>query len=80
MHDSEQEHSAIIEQYKSDFTQYEEENHKLLITHIYELIPAELNEKNRRFMIVDSFRWLWKIFLRQNIDTAIISCYTVSRF
>lgn len=55
MHDSEQEHSAIIEQYKSDFTQYEEENHKLLITHIYELIPAELNEKNRRFMIVDSF-------------------------
>ena len=67
-----EEHLAIIEQYKLDFTQYEEENRKLLITHIYELIPAELNEKNKRFMIADirknlryerisdSFVWLWK--------------------
>lgn len=66
------EHRAIIEQYKLDFTQYEEENRKLIITHIYELIPAELNEKNKRFMIADikkrlrydrvedSFTWLWK--------------------
>lgn len=66
------EHRAIIEQYKLDFTQYEEENRKLLLTHIYELIPAELNEKNKRFMIADirknlrydriadSFTWLWK--------------------
>jgi uncharacterized protein len=66
------EHKAIIEQYKLDFTQYEEENKKLLITHIYELIPAELNEKNKRFKITDikanlrfertydSFTWLWK--------------------
>lgn len=66
------EHRAIIEQYKVDFTQYEEENRKLIITHIYELIPAELNEKNKRFMIADirknlryervedSFTWLWK--------------------
>lgn len=66
------EHRAIIEQYKLDFTQYEEENRKLLITGIYELIPAELNEKNKRFMIADlrkdlrydrvedSFTWLWK--------------------
>ena len=66
------EHRAIIEQYKLDFTQYEEENRKLMITHIYELIPAEINEKNKRFMIadikknlrydriVDSFTWLWK--------------------
>ena len=66
------EHRAIIEQYKLDFTQYEEENRKLIITHIYELIPAELNEKNKRFMITDirkglrydrvedSFTWLWK--------------------
>lgn len=66
------EHRAIIEQYKVDFTQYEEENRKLMITHIYELIPAELNEKNKRFMLADirknlrydrvedSFTWLWK--------------------
>lgn len=66
------EHRAIIEQYKLDFTQYEEENRKLIITNIYELIPAELNEKNKRFMIADikkglrydrvedSFTWLWK--------------------
>ena len=67
-----EEHRTIIEQYKLDFTQYEEENRKLIITHIYELIPAELNEKNKRFMIADinknlrydrisdSFVWLWK--------------------
>lgn len=66
------EHKAIIEQYKVDFTQYETENRKLIITHIYDLIPAELNEKNKRFMIADirknlrydrvedSFTWLWK--------------------
>lgn len=66
------EHRAIIEQYKLDFTQYEAENRKLIITHVYELIPAELNEKNKRFMIADikkglrydrvedSFTWLWK--------------------
>ena len=66
------EHRAIIEQYKLDFTQNEEENRKLVITRVYELIPAELNEKNKRFMIADirkglrynrvedSFTWLWK--------------------
>ena len=66
------EHRSIIEQYKLDFTQYEEENRKLIITHIYEMIPAEINEKNKRFMIADirknlrydrvadSFTWLWK--------------------
>lgn len=66
------EHWSIIEQYKMDFTQYEAENRKLIISHIYELIPAELNEKNKRFMIADikkslrydrvadSFTWLWK--------------------
>ena len=66
------EHKSIIEQYKLDFTQYEKENRKLIIAHIYELIPAELNEKNKRFMIADikkglrydrledSFTWLLK--------------------
>ncbi|HPX27853.1 MAG TPA: AAA family ATPase, partial [Treponemataceae bacterium] len=66
------EHKSIIEQYKLDFTQYEEENRKLIITQIYDLIPAELNEKNKRFIladvnknlryerVADSFTWLWK--------------------
>lgn len=66
------EHRAIIEQYKLDFTQYEDENRRLILTHIYEMIPAELNEKNKRFMIADikknlryeritdSFTWLLK--------------------
>lgn len=66
------EHKAIIELYKLDFTQYEQENHKLLLTNIYELIPTELNKKNKRFMIADinknlryerindSFTWLLK--------------------
>lgn len=66
------EHLAILEQYKLDFTQYEAENRRLTLTHIYEMIPAELNEKNKRFMIADikknlryeriedNFTWLWK--------------------
>ncbi|MCD8121695.1 MAG: ATP-binding protein [Clostridiales bacterium] len=66
------EHLSIIEQYKLDFTQYEEENRRLVLTRIYELIPAELNEKNKRFMVADikksmrfdrvqdSFMWLYK--------------------
>lgn len=66
------EHRAIIEQYKLDFTQYEGENRKLVISRAYELIPAELNEKNKRFVVADikrnlrydriegSFTWLWK--------------------
>lgn len=66
------EHTAIIEQYKLDFTQYEADNRKLLLTTVYELIPSELNDKNKRFKISDidkalrfermndSFSWLWK--------------------
>lgn len=66
------EHESILQQYKLDFTQYETENKKLLLTNIYEMIPAELNEQNKRFKIADidkklrfegiqdSFSWLWK--------------------
>jgi Predicted ATPase (AAA+ superfamily) len=66
------EHMAIIEQYKLDFTQYEALNRKLIISDIYEKIPAELNEKNKRFVVADlnknlrfervedSFTWLLK--------------------
>ena len=46
-------HLAILQQYKLDFTQYETENKKLLLTSIYELIPAELNEQNKRFKLAD---------------------------
>ena len=66
------EHLAIAEQYKLDFTQYEAENRRLILSNIYELMPAELNEQNKRFKIADidknlrydrisdSFTWLWK--------------------
>lgn len=65
-------HRAIIEQYKLDFTQYEANDKKLLLTNIYELIPAEINSPNKRFKfsdinknfrferMSDSFTWLWK--------------------
>lgn len=65
-------HNSLVERYKEDFTQYEAENRKLLISQIYNLIPSELNEKNKRFnvrdikknlrydRIEDSFIWLWK--------------------
>lgn len=42
-------HNTIIPQYKLDFTQYESENKKLHLINTYELIPAELNEKNKRY-------------------------------
>lgn len=66
------EHEAILEQYKLDFTQYEATSKKLLLTNIYEMIPAELNSQNKRFKLADveknlrfdrmndSFTWLWK--------------------
>ena len=66
------EHMSIIEQYKLDFTQYEAQEKKLLISNIYELIPSQLNEKSKRFMmsalhknpryerVSDSFVWLLK--------------------
>ncbi len=47
------EHLAIIEQYKQDFTKYEEENKKLYLTQIYDLIPAQLMDKNKRFNFAD---------------------------
>lgn len=64
------EHEDIILQYKKDFTRYETENKKLLLTRTYDLIPAELNSNNKRFNIsdlkkglrydrsIDSFMWL----------------------
>ena len=59
----------IIEEYKRDFTKYQKEE-KLKLINIFDSIPSELNEKNRRFNInslgtnssyrryEDSFNWL----------------------
>ena len=62
-------HLNIIEQYKRDFSKYEQENkYKLLKT--YELIPAELSKQNKRYNFTNldpnlkfdryenSFNWL----------------------
>ena len=46
-------HRDIVRQYKLDFTQYEAENKRLLLTNVYDLIPAELLKQNRRFIISD---------------------------
>ena len=65
-------HKSIEALYRLDFTKYEQENRKLILENIYDLIPAELNSENRRFhfadirknlryeRIADSFVWLWK--------------------
>ena len=47
------EHNDIFVQYKKDFTKYEQEEKRLYLTKIYELIPSELNEKNKRFNFSD---------------------------
>ena len=60
----------ILEQYRLDIAQYAENNDKLKIKAIFDSIPSQLNEKNRRFILnhidengrqnryADSFRWL----------------------
>lgn len=65
-------HMQIVNQYKLDFTKYEEQNKRLKLINTYELIPSELNEKNKRFNIKslqegvsfnrtqDNFIWLKK--------------------
>ncbi len=45
-------HRMIIEQYKVDFTKYEKEQ-KLRLIGAYNLIPSELNSKNKRFILSD---------------------------
>ncbi|SDB22946.1 ATP-binding protein [Eubacterium oxidoreducens] len=62
----------IIEFYKRDFTKYEDKNKRLILTKIYESIPAQLLKQNRRFNYADikkglrfervenSFVWLYK--------------------
>ena len=62
----------IIQYYKRDFTKYESEDVGLMLTSVYDLIPAELLKQNRRFNYADikkglrfekvksSFVWLYK--------------------
>ena len=61
---------SIIEQYKLDFTKYEEREKKLMLIAVYEQIPSQLMKQNRRFhysvikkglrfeRVKDSFLWL----------------------
>ncbi len=43
------EQKNIINQYKADFTKYEQENRRLKVISIYDNIPAQLNKQNRKF-------------------------------
>ncbi len=45
-------HNKIVEQYKVDFTKYEKEQ-KLKLIGAYDLIPSELNSRNKRFIFSD---------------------------
>lgn len=47
------EHNDIAVQYKNDFTRYESQEKKPYLTRIYDLIPAELNDSNKRFNFAD---------------------------
>ena len=44
------EQQNIIRQYKADFIKYENDDKKLKIISIFDSIPAQLNEQNRRFI------------------------------
>lgn len=44
---------SIIARYREDISKYESEDRKLRIRKIFDLIPDELNEKNKRFVLSD---------------------------
>lgn len=60
----------IVTLYKEDFSQYEHEDKKLKVKSIYDIIPAELNKQNKKFVFTmldkelkfdryeNSFLWL----------------------
>ncbi len=64
------EQQNILRQYKADFVKYENDNRKLRIISIFDSIPAQLNQQNRRFIFTqldkelkfsryeNSFLWL----------------------
>ena len=65
-----EEQQSIIRQYKADFVKYENDDHKLRIISIFDSIPAQLNQQNRKFVFTqldkelkferyeNSFLWL----------------------
>lgn len=75
-------HTDIIDQYKLDFTQYEAENKRLILSDIYDFVPAELLKQNRRFIVSDlkkglhfervssSFLWLKNAGVVQSVYNA----------
>lgn len=79
-------HMSIIRNYKNDFTKYEiESKSKLKLLKTYDLIPSELDSKNKRYLFTDldsnlkfaryenSFNWL--------IDAGVsIPVYNVTEF
>ena len=46
-------HHDIQSLYKLDFTQYEAEDKRLILTNAYNLIPSELLKQNRRYIVTD---------------------------
>ena len=87
-------HKTIDTYIRDDITKYAEDNEKLKIEEIYELIPTELNRISRRFIISDipdhskneneqlSFSWLEKagVAIRVHVaDEPVIPLMTTSQ-
>ena len=53
VHDVMQIHRDILNLYKLDFTQYESQDKRLIVSNAYDLIPSELLRQNRRYIITD---------------------------
>lgn len=77
--------------YKEDFSQYEQEDKKLKLKSIYDIIPAELNKQNKRFIFTmldkelkfdryeNSFLWLKDagvVLPVYNVDAPVIPLMT----
>ena len=77
--------------YKADFTQYEVEDKKLKLKSIYDIVPAELNKQNKKFVFTmldkelkfnryeNSFLWLKDagvVLPVYNADTPVIPLLT----
>ncbi len=77
----------IVTLYKEDFSQYELEDKKLKLKSIYEIIPAELNKQNKKFVFTmldkelkfdryeNSFLWLKDagvVLPVYNVDTPVL--------
>ncbi len=81
----------IVTLYKEDFSQYELEDKKLKLKSIYDIIPAELNKQNKKFVFTmldkelkfdryeNSFLWLKDAgvaLLVYNVDAPIVPLMT----